>query len=214
MYHAAGTTTNVPSVAEQRVRLESPQKRQELAREAIQAGQTERSQRRDKEDRRQPGQARGQAAEVGQPPCAGARLDIARDEEERRDDDAVIDHLHDSALDALHIEREDAKDDDAHMADADVGQQPLEVLRHQRFECEVENADDGENRDQRRELVRRVGEERQAEAHEAIDAGLGHHARDQHDHCRRSLAVGVRHPTVEREEPSLDGERACEGQEE
>ncbi len=45
----------------------------------------------------------------------------------------MIDHLQHGALDPLRVEGEDAEDDHAHVTDADVGKQPLEIFRDQRL---------------------------------------------------------------------------------
>ncbi len=51
-----------------------------------------------------------------------------------------------------------------------------------------------------------VGEHRQADPQEAVDAGLAHHRGQQHGHEDRRRAVGARQPAVERPQRQLDRE--------
>ena len=63
--------------------------------------------------------------------------------------DAVVQHLVDRALHALHVQRADAEHDEAEVADARVGHQLLHVGLHHRHQRAVDDADDGQRRERR-----------------------------------------------------------------
>ena len=65
-----------------------------------------------------------------------------------------------------------------------------------------------------RHAVRRVGEQRQAEAQHAVGAELQHHSRQDHGACGGGVGVRVGQPSVEREQRNLDGKGKKESKEE
>ena len=139
-----------------------------------------------------------------------AVVEHADRQEERAGGNAVIEHLVDRALNRNGAERENAEDDEAQVADRGVSDQALQVGLHHGDQRAVDDADDRENGDQRSHAVRRVREQRQAEAQDAVGADLQHHAREDHGAGRGRFGVRVRQPGVQREERHLDRE----GQEE
>jgi len=147
-----------------------------------------------------------------------ALVEIAHHEEEGARQDAVVEHDEHGALHARGVVGhgdggEDAGGDEAHVADARIGDELLEVLLHERDRGPVEDGDHGQARDQRHEVDGRVGEERQAEAQHAVGAHLQQHAGQDHRPCRRRLDVGVGQPRVQWEHRHLDGEGQEEGEE-
>ena len=128
--------------------------------------------------------------------------------------DAVGEHLVRRALQALHVHRRDAEHDEAHVAHRRIGDELLHVGLHHGDERAVDDGDDRERGEQRREGQRRLREHRKREADQPIAAHLQHHA-GQNDRPRRGgLHVGIGQPGVEREQRHLDGKRHREGQEE
>jgi hypothetical protein len=89
------------------------------------------------------------------------------------------------------------------MAEGGKGEQSPEVALHQRQTGSVENADDGEGDQIRRERAGLNREEADVEAQHGIEAEL---AGDDHGEGDRSFRVGVGEPAVQREEGNLDGE--------
>ena len=81
----------------------------------------------------------------------------ADEQEEPAGADAVGEHLIDRALHALHVHRADAEHDEAQVAHRGVGHQLLHVRLHHRDQRAVDDADDGEQRDPRRELAAAAG---------------------------------------------------------
>ena len=159
------------------VQLERAEHDRELADEAVHAGHAEARERGHQEEEVQPGHSpfeTGQLAEVAR---AGARLDEADDQEERADDDAVVDHLDHRAVDAVVGQREDAERDEAEVADARVGDDAFEVAFRQRHQRAVDDAEHGERGEHEPVLLHLAGEERQREADEPVRAELADDAR-------------------------------------
>src|SRR5580693_10559382 len=87
-------------------------------------------------------------------------------------------------------------------------------MERENAERDVNDADDREYRDGRRETVRRIRKERQAEADHAVRAHFQEDAGEHHGTGGRGLDVRVGQPRVEREKRNLDGEGYKEGEEE
>ena len=114
--------------------------------------------------------------------------------------------------DALRGGGEDAHGDEAHMRDGRIGDQLLHVLLHQRDQRGVDDGDDREREDQRREVVRGDREHRQREAQEAVAAHL-QQDRGQDDRARgRRLDMRVGQPGVHRPHRHLHREGREEGE--
>ena len=95
-----------------------------------------------------------------------------------------------------------------------VRDEPLHVVLRVGHEGAVDDADDAEHAQPRREPEGRVGEEGQREPQVAVHAQLQEDAGEDDRARRRGLGVGVREPGVEREDGHLDRERQREGEEE
>ena len=127
-------------------------------------------------------------------------------------DDAVRDHLENAAGDALRRHRENAHGDEAHMRHRGIGDQLLHVLLHQRDQRGVDDGDDRERVDERREIERRLREHRQREAQEAVAAHLQKDRGKDHRAGGRRLDMRVGQPGVHRPHRQLDRERGEEGE--
>src|SRR5450759_1175481 len=134
-----------------RIPAEGAEQDQEFSDEAVQARQPDRRQRHQQEHGDQPRRDGLQAAELGDLPRVPAVGQHADDEEQAAGADAVIQHLINRALHPLHVQRADAQHDEAHVADARVGHQLLQVRLDHRHEGAVDNPDDGQQRERRRE---------------------------------------------------------------
>ena len=140
-------------------------------------------------------------------------VDEPDDQEQPARREAVVDHLQHAALEPERVEREHAEHHEAEVADRGVGDQLLHVLLHQRHEPGVDDADDRERHHPRHRVERRLRQERQREADEAVGPHLQQHARQDHRARGRRLDVGVGQPGVEREHRHLDREAEEEGEE-
>ena len=105
-----------------------------------------------------------------------------------------------------HQGRAQAHENDADVFDAVIGEQPLEVVFHQR----VEHAEHGGNRADGEHghapPVRRRAEEIEEHARHAVDAGLDEHAGHERGDVARRDRVRRRQPDVQRHDARLDAE--------
>ena len=98
--HAGGRHHRPPAAGEERADQD-----EELADEAVEAGQADRAEHHQREDAGQDRRRLLQALEGGDLPGVAAVVDHADEEEEGAGGDAVVDHLQHAALDALGGER-------------------------------------------------------------------------------------------------------------
>ena len=110
----------------------------------------------------------------------GPILEHPDEQEEGAGDDAVAHHLQGRPVEG-HRSRSrvggrcghrDAEDDVAHVVDAGVGDEALEVRLRERHECTVERGEYGEHRDGRGQLPEGLGGHLEGEAHQAVGAEL------------------------------------------
>ena len=141
-------------------------------------------------------------------------VDHADEEEEPARADAVVEHLVDAPLHALHVEGEHAEHHVAQVAHAGEGDQPLQVGLHHAHDRAVDDADDRQDAHEGDRVEGRLREERDGEPQEAVCPHLQEHAGQDDAACRRRLGVRVGQPRVDREHGHLDGEREGEGGEE
>ncbi len=136
------------------------------------AGQADVAEGEHHEERRVNRHAIDEAAEHVDLVRMHAVVDDADAEEEAGRDDAVRQHLEDRAFDALRREGEDAERHEAHVSDRRIGDQLLEVGLRQGDERGVDDGDDRQREDERRQLLAGDGEHRHREAQEAVAAHL------------------------------------------
>ena len=217
--HADGGQDGVGPVGHERA-----DQRQELAHETRQAGQPDRGEGHRQEDPAQLGRRLPHAAEGVDLAGVAPVVEDPDEEEEGAGGQAVADHGEQPALDPHGGEGERAEDDEAEVGHRRIGDHLLQVALHRRHDGAVEDADGGQReqgrghgvgqgQEQRGEVDRGLGEEREREAQEAVGAEFQEQPGQQHRPGCGRLDVGVGQPGVEREERHLDGEAGAEGQE-
>ncbi len=171
---------------------------QELADEAGQAGQPDAGEHEEAEEGSVGRRPARQAAHARDRPIVRPLVDDAHAQEEGAGDEAVVDHLQDGPVHGLLLEDEDAQRHEAHVADGAVGDQLLEVGLDDGDDGAVDDGDEREHDDERRERLRGIGEERQRETQEAVAAELEQDAGQDDRTGRRRLDVRIGQPGVER----------------
>src|SRR5438132_1031572 len=179
--------------------------------------------RREESEARHPGvdwEDRGEAAEPVDLAVMRAVVDDTHQEEEHGRDRAVVEHLEHGAVDALRREGGHAEHDVAHVADARVGDELLQIRlchRHDRAVDDVEGAEGGEAPEgeavaapRRRE--RRGRQDAVVDPQDAVGAHLEEHPREDDRDRGRELDVRVGEPGVEGEGGNLDREADEEGE--
>src|SRR5690348_7981016 len=109
---------------------ESSNQDQEFADKAVERRKRERRERDEQEEGHQHGHRRGQAAELLDFESVAAVVEHANAEKKRAGGDSVIEHLVDRALNRDGIERENAEDHKAEVADRGVGHEALQIRLH------------------------------------------------------------------------------------
>ena len=188
------------------LRLEEAVEDVELADEVGRPGHRQGRQGDDQKQRRQHRRAQRHPAHLAQV-LGPAALDQDRDDDEdRRDDEAVVDHLQDRPVGAVGAQGEDPGGDEAELRHRGVtGDQPHVGLGEGHHRA-VEDRGQGDDQDHLLELHGGGGEERQHDSQEAVGADLCQHAGEDRQGRQRRGAVGVRHPAVQEEGGHLDQE--------
>ena len=195
--------------------LEHAQQQQELADKPVQARQADARQRQHEHEEGQHGQPPGQAAEVGDLPRVVALVDHAHHGEQPAGRQPVVDHLQHAALDAQPVQGEQAQHAEAQVADAGIGDQPLDVALGQGHQRPVDDAGHARaTSSQGMQRGRGLGQHRQVEPQRSRRCRSSA-ARRPGSRCRPSGAcdVGQRQPGVQREQRHLDGKAGKQGQE-
>ncbi len=141
-------------------------------------------------------------------------IDDADAKEHRGRHEAVRDHLDQTAFDTHLAEQEKAERHEPHVRDRRVRDQLLHVLLHQRDEPDVDDRDQRQRDHETGERPRRIGNDRQDEAQEAIGADLQRDRREDDGASGGRLDVRIGQPRVHRPHRNLDGEREEERDEE
>ena len=104
----------------------------------------------------------------------------------------------------LKAEREaEADEDDADILDRVIGEQPLQIVLHQRVEHAHDAGDAGKRQHQHAPPPFGRPEQVEHDAHEGIDRDLGHDAAQQARDMARRRGVGERQPGMQRHEAGL-----------
>src|SRR5215469_13271434 len=196
------------------VNLVGAEKYEELANEAVHQRQSERGQHREQEKRRVFWHGCCQAAKLDDFEGVPSLVKHADQKKQRPGRNSVRQHYVHRALHADQREGEDAEHGESHVAHGRVRHQSLEIWLNHGHERAVNDADNRQCGDVGRRSVRRVGEERQTETHDAIGTGFQKDARKVHRSCRWRLGMCVGQPRVKRKERHFDGKGHEEGQEE
>ena len=194
-------------------RLIGADQAQELADEVAGARQADAGHGEDHEQQGIAGHVVGKAAVAVDLARVQPVVDHADAQEERARHQAVAEHDHHRALDALPVHGEQAEGDERHVRDRRISDQLLHVALHQRDQAGVDDRDRRQDEHQRNELRRAVREHRQREADEAVAADLQQHAGEDHRARGRRLDVRVGQPGVDRPHRHLDREAGEEGEE-
>ncbi len=107
---------------------------------------------------------------------------------------------------AVGTERErepEADEDDADVLDRMIGEQPLEIVLHERIEHAERRGDAAEREHHESAPRSRRADEIEYDAHEAVDADLGHDSGEQRRDVARRRRMRERQPDMERHEPGL-----------
>lgn len=126
--------------------------------------------------------------------------------------EAVGDHLYHGALQGQFAAGVDGDHHEAHVGDAGVGHQSLDVGLGERHDGAVDDADKTQHHGVGGKFGGRLGEQRQGEAQQAVGGGLQQDPRQVHGTRGRCLAVGIRQPAVQRYQRHLDREGDEEAQ--
>ena len=160
----------------------------------------------DQEKRRQHRRPQRLAAQLAQVLAAGALGEQGDDQDHRRHHEPVVDHLQQRPVGPVGAQGEDPGGDEAELGDRRVaGDQPQVGLREGHHRA-VEDRGQRDHQHDLLELDRRVGEQRQHDAQEAVGADLGEHAGEDRQRRQRRGPVGVGHPAVQQEGRHLDQE--------
>ncbi len=125
----------------------------------------------------------------------------------------MVDHLQNAALNAQGVEGKQAQHHEAQVAHRRVGHQFLEVFLSIGDHRAVNDADNRQHRDGHRVFHRRLGEERQVEAQEAVSAHLQQDARQNDRTGGGRFHMGVGQPRVQRPHGHFDGKGQRKGEE-
>ncbi len=107
---------------------------------------------------------------------------------------------------AVRLERQrepEPDEDDADILDRVIGEQPLEIVLHQRVENAHHRGDAAERKHENAPPPRRRAGEVEHDAHETVDRDLGHHAAHQRGDMARRRRMGERQPGVQRHDAGL-----------
>ncbi|MCG3118110.1 MAG: hypothetical protein ALAOOOJD_00244 [bacterium] len=118
----------------------------------------------------------------------------------------MIDHLQQTALQALMRQREYAQHHEAEMAHRRIGHQLLDIRLHHRNPGAVNNADNGQNGDERGEEHRGIGKQWQAETQKTVCSHFQEHAGQNHRTGGRRFDMRIRQPRVKRKHWNFNGE--------
>ena len=184
--------------AQDRLGAERADEDHHLRNETAQPRQADRRQARDHERARAPAHARREAVQHQDISCVGPLVDGPDKCEEEGRHDAMGEHLQRGAghTDGLH--RRDAHEHVAHVADAGVPDDVLQVVLRQRRDRPVEHIDGAEDEQHEGEVLHPLRQHHHPDPDDAERAQLHQHARVQHTHRGRRGDVSIGRPRVER----------------
>ena len=125
----------------------------------------------------------------------------------------MVKHLQDAALNPLHIQGKETEHDEPEVGNGGEGNQAFQVFLDHADQGSIDDADDGQDGDQGNQLVRSLGEERDAEPQEPVGSHLQEDCGQQDGPHGRGFGVGIGQPGMEGEHGNLDGEGQAKSQE-
>jgi hypothetical protein len=138
----------------------------------------------------------------------------------------LAEHLDDDPVKGRFVPGEDAEQDKAHVTDARIGDQALEIGLGKGEHGPIENADDGQRHDRIGQVGGGAGEKGNGKPQQSIPSGFQEKAGQDDAPSRGRLGVGVGKPGVERDGRELNQKgrqkaeqkqkrrRGCEGRSE
>ena len=150
--------------AEPPIHGERPQDHQELADEVVEPRQADRGDDREQEGPGEPRHDDGEAAHLAEVTRVRSLVDHPDQQEQRAGRQSVVDHLQDAARHALVVNAKMPEDDEPQVRDGGVRDQAFDVRLDQRHHGAVDDPDHRQDRDGRREVLRRLGEQLEVEA--------------------------------------------------
>ena len=171
--------------------------------EARQAAAGKRRHHQGRADERQPAE---QAAELVHLQRAGLLVKVAAQAEGQRGEEAVRDHHQHRAGHPDEVQAGNAEEDKAHVGDAGIADEPVEVLLAHGDPAAIDQVAQAEPGEDLHPVVRGVRQQRQGDADQAVEAELLQHAGMEHGGGGGSGAVAERRPGVKRPERDQDAE--------
>ena len=133
----------------------------------------------------------------------GLVIDQADKGEEKPDDEAMAEHLQGGTGHAHQAQGEYAQHHIAHMADAAICDQPLQVPLPQGYRRPIDYTDQGEGYEDRGIASGDLGEYGDADSNHAVAAHLDQDASEDDAHRSRGIGVGIGEPGMKREDGQL-----------
>ena len=196
----------------------APQKRssqdEKLPHKAVCSGQSQRGEGENHQAGGEAGHGACQANVIYDQPAVGAFVNHSHAEKECSCRDAMVDHLHDCAFDALRVQDKNSQCHKSHVTDARIGDQLFDIGLRQ---CHVRSIDDRDDRQGNHEFGkcdRGIGQHGKRKSEKSIRSHFKKDTGQDDAAGGRCLHVRIRQPGVQREHGDLDGEGGKEGPEE
>ena len=124
----------------------------------------------------------------------------------------MADHLQHGAAHAQGIDRTDAQQHEAHVANRTAGDAPFDVVLGEGVKRAVDDVDDAQHYQGGSQQEMDFRQHLHVETHQRIAPHLQQHAGQQHRHRCIGLAVGIGQPSMQGENRQLDAETDQEPQ--
>ena len=125
----------------------------------------------------------------------------------------MVDQLKIGPLDGDRLEGEQAHHHIAHVTDRRIGDEPFQILLNERNQGPIDDSKCPQGKKPGSSQGGRIGQHRQGEPQEAVDADLQQHPGKVDTATGGRLDMGQRQPGVQRENRHLDRKADHEGQE-
>ncbi len=192
--------------------LVGPEQDEELGNEVAQAGKAQCSHGKDRPEATQCGELGPEPSHATEVPRTQPFFEHAGHQEQTARAERVTHDLQDHPLQGELVPGEHAQKDEAHVADARVGDHPLEIRLGERHDGAVEDACDTQAHRYVAKVEGRLGKQRDQEAQHPVGSHLDQEAGEHHAAGGVRLRMGVREPPVQRYGGQLHGEGGKETQ--